>query len=440
MRASFCRLRYLHGRLVWALLPCLFGETLAASAVDFARDVLPILEERCHACHGASLVTANLRLDRKNLAMKGGDSGPVIVAGKGEESLLIQRITGSKLGIRMPPTGALPELEIAVLRDWIDQGAPWPDEAGMPEEPGQRRVKATAAKLFAAIRANDLTSVGQMLGAGANLAVRDALGDTPLMYAALYGSEECVRMLLDHGADPNKSNDSGATALMRAAGSGDKAGLLLRAGAKVDARSDLSRTALLIAARKDGSTPVLEELLAQGADPHAPDSRGVTPVMEAARAGDARALQLLIEQDADVNAVRNNGRTALMAAVRSRRLAAVRVLLDHGADVNVQAAEGPGSNSEDTALTMAAARGTPGIVEALLKKGANTTARNQLGYTALMQAAYSDYVDTEAVRTLLAHGADVNVQGKDGETPLSLAKKRGETAVVRLLREAGATK
>ena len=89
---------------------------------------------------------------------------------------------------------------------------------------------------------------------------------------------------------------------------------------------------------------------------------------------------------------------------------------------------------------MAAARGTPGIVEALLKKGADITARNQLGYTALMQAAYSDYVDTEAVRTLLAHGADVNVQGKDGETPLSLAKKRGETAIVRLLRQAGATK
>ena len=129
-----------------------------------------------------------------------------------------------------------------------------------------------------------------------------------------------------------------------------------------------------------------------------------------------------------------------MAAVRSRRLAAVAALLEHGADVNAQAAKDPGSNSLDTALTMAAARGVPDIVKALLEKGADTTAYNELGYTALMQAAYSDYVDTEAVRVLLAHGADVNVEAKDGETPLSVAKMRGETAIVRLLQEAGATK
>ena len=129
-----------------------------------------------------------------------------------------------------------------------------------------------------------------------------------------------------------------------------------------------------------------------------------------------------------------------MTAVRSRRLAAVRVLLDNGADVNVQAAKGPGSNSLDTALTMAAARGVPEIVKALLERGADSTARNELGYTALMQAAYSDYIDAEAVRVLLAHGADIHVQASDGETPLSLAKKRGQTAIVRLLQEAGATK
>ena len=64
----------------------------------------------------------NLRLDSKRRAMKGGDSGPVIGPGKAGESLLIQRISGSKLGIRMPPTGALPSAEITALRDWIDQG------------------------------------------------------------------------------------------------------------------------------------------------------------------------------------------------------------------------------------------------------------------------------------------------------------------------------
>ena len=199
--------------------------------IDFARDVLPILEERCHACHGPSLVTANLRLDSKELAMKGGDSGAVILPGKGAGSLLIQRITGSKLGIRMPPTGALPEREIATLRGWIDQGAAWPAEEEAAMEPGRRRVGAAAGKLFTAIRADNLQVVGRMLGSGADIAVRDAFGDTPLMYAALYGGEECMRMLLDHGADVNGSNDAGATALMRAAGDAGKVRLLLEAGA-----------------------------------------------------------------------------------------------------------------------------------------------------------------------------------------------------------------
>ena len=208
----------------------------------------------------------------------------------------------------------------------------------------------------------------------------------------------------------------------------------------VDAQSELGRTALLIAARKAGTASILKRLLSKGADPNARDKRGVTSVMEAARAGDAESLKVLIEHGADVNATRSNGRTALMAAARSRRLEAVQVLLDHGADVNVQAAKGPGSNSEDTALTMAAPRAIPGVLTALLDKGADLRARNELGYTALMQAAYSDYVDAESVRVLLAHRADVHGKGKDGETALSLAKKRGETAIVRLLMEAGAGK
>ena len=391
-------------RVGWVVVLCASGQVLTAGAVDFVRDILPILEDRCHACHGSSLVTANLRLDSKSGAMKGGDSGPVIVPGKAGESLLIQRISGSKLGIRMPPTGALPSAEITALRDWIDQGAPWSDEVEMPTEPGRRRVTAKAAELFDTIRAGDLKDFGKKLGAGADLTVRDAFGDTPLMYAALYAGEGALRMLLDHGADPNDSNDSGATALMRAAGDLGKVRLLLQAGAEVDARSDLGRTALMIAARKATTAPILKLLLDKGADPNARDSRGVTAIMEAARAGDVESLEVLIEHGADVNAVRKNGRTALMAVVRSRRLPAVRVLLKHGSDVNVQAAQGPGSNSLDTALTMAAARGVPDIVKALLEKGADTSARNELGYTALMQAAYSDYVDLEAVRALLTHG------------------------------------
>ena len=407
-------------------------------AVDFARDVLPILEERCHACHGPALETASLRLDSRELAMKGGDSGLVIIPRKSVKSLLIQRLTDSKLGIRMPPTGALPEREIVTLRAWIDQGAQWPDETESSRPPEHRRVSAMGVKLFAAIRASDLEAVNRILDTGANLASRDEAGDTPLMHAALYAGEACLRMLLDHGADPNQANDQGATPLMWAAGDYEKVRILLHAGAEVDARSDLGRTALFIAARKAGTAKIVKELLGKGADSNARDRQGATPLMEAARAADPETLQRLLAHGADVNARRNNGRTALMAAARSRSLECVRLLLTHGAEVNTQAGKGVSSNSEDTVLTMAASRAAPEILRALLEKGADVEARNARGYTALMQAAYSDFADVESVKLLLEYGANINVRGKDGETALSLGKKRGETPIVRLLLDSGA--
>ena len=162
----------------------------------------------------------------------------------------------------------------------------------------------------------------------------------------------------------------------------------------------------------------------------------MTPLMEAARAGDLDSIRVLVGAGAEVNERRKNGRTALMAAVRSRKQEAVRFLLDHGADVNLQAGESVSSNSKDSALTMAAARGVPGIVRALIDQGADIEARNAMGYTALMQAACSDYVDAETVKALLAAGADITPKGLDDETALRLARKRGNTEIVRLLLEA----
>jgi ankyrin repeat protein len=74
-------------------------------------------------------------------------------------------------------------------------------------------------------------------------------------------------------------------------------------------------------------------------------------------------------------------------------------------------------------------------VKLLLEKGADVNAVDYRGYTPLMQAAYCDEASSELIRLLLAKGASVNATG-EGETPLSLAVKRGETEITRLLREA----
>ena len=108
------------------------------SRAELSRQARSLLDERCAACHNASFQTANLRLDQKEAAFRGGDSGAVILPGNAAESLLIRRITGSEPGLRMPPTGVLPSREIELLRTWIDQGADWPDDAPA-EEPHWRR-------------------------------------------------------------------------------------------------------------------------------------------------------------------------------------------------------------------------------------------------------------------------------------------------------------
>lgn len=104
------------------------GPAASVAEPDYFRDIKPILQERCFTCHGPSKSKANLRLDRKAEALKGGDSGPVIVPGRSGESLLVERVSGSAEA-RMPPKGEpLSPKQIELLKKWIDQGAAWPDE------------------------------------------------------------------------------------------------------------------------------------------------------------------------------------------------------------------------------------------------------------------------------------------------------------------------
>src|SRR5579862_3084631 len=102
------------------------------------------------------------------------------------------------------------------------------------------------------IRNNDLAALRQLIH-DPGPAVRDARGNSPLMYAAALGSMDSMRLLLDAGADPNAGNNFDATPLMWCAGDAAKVRLLLSKGAKADARSKLGRTPLLIAAYNDGA-------------------------------------------------------------------------------------------------------------------------------------------------------------------------------------------
>jgi Planctomycete cytochrome C len=91
--------------------------------------VRPVLANNCYACHTDSGM-GGLRLDSREALLKGGNSGPAIIPGKVEDSLLIQAVRQTQGRLKMPPSHKLTNEEIAVLVEWVGNGAGWPDPNG----------------------------------------------------------------------------------------------------------------------------------------------------------------------------------------------------------------------------------------------------------------------------------------------------------------------
>lgn len=98
-------------------------------AADFGRDIRPLLERRCVECHGPAKQKGDLRLDARVFAFKGGHDGPALVAGNPAASPLFQRVISDDTEERMPAKAdPLPAEEVALLKAWIEAGAPWPED------------------------------------------------------------------------------------------------------------------------------------------------------------------------------------------------------------------------------------------------------------------------------------------------------------------------
>jgi hypothetical protein len=166
-----------------------------------------------------------------------------------------------------------------------------------------------------------------------------------------------------------------------------------------------------------------------GLDVNAKDATGM-PHLAAAIAGtgvsdgaDDRLPLLFIERGADVAATDANGETALSWAAACSRGVVVKALLDRGADVKV-------TRRLDGMTPLHRAMegmevGSGGIAVMLIARGADVNARERSGCTPLHIAAYRGYA--EAVKVLLAHGADPTLKCADGQTPLAYARERRGT-------------
>ena len=117
-------------RRVLVILAAIWRTVVAIAAEpDFDRDVRPIFAEHCAQCHGADDASraGGLRLDRREAALAGGDSGvPAIVAGNPDSSPLVHRVTSADPDLVMPPPGVnkpLAPAQVETLRRWIETGA-----------------------------------------------------------------------------------------------------------------------------------------------------------------------------------------------------------------------------------------------------------------------------------------------------------------------------
>jgi ankyrin repeat protein len=241
-------------------------------------------------------------------------------------------------------------------------------------------------------------------------------GSTPLMFAALYGGADSVRLLLERGADPNARNDTNATALMYAVDDAEKTALLLERKADPDARSDEGQTPLLIATMRPGSSAVVKLLLGHGASRSTVSAGGRTPLVSAAYAGDAGMIGLLLD-----GAV-GNSRVPVAQAVHAGCAACVAALLPKA-----------GEKDLSDALASAAQISDIPTLRTLREHGARAGA-NLVPAIALAPGPFPE----ELLKSLVDDGAEVNAKTRMGGTVLDLARLQGDTPLVHVLRNAGA--
>src|SRR5438105_1570992 len=96
----------------------------------FEKKIRPVLADNCYKCHSvrAQKLKGKFLLDSRASLLKGGETGPAIVLGDAEKSLLIQAVRYKNPDIEMPPDTKLPDAIADDLAAWIKAGAKWPDE------------------------------------------------------------------------------------------------------------------------------------------------------------------------------------------------------------------------------------------------------------------------------------------------------------------------
>lgn len=273
-----------------------------------------------------------------------------------------------------------------------------------------------------------------------------------LTAACARGNEERVRRLLTEHEPWTTEKDKAALrkALQKASARPhlDIIRLLLQYGAEINAGA-IDEFPPLYRAAQAGQCAIVEELLKHGPDLEAREARTwQTPLFAASVKGFHDIASLLLAKGARVDALDRDGRTPLLAMAINpsfKSMEAASFLADHGA--NLEAKDRIGR----TPLLWAATNRNYDLAQTLLQKGANVSAVNNRGRTALHltvdgsnggrssdQTSVPKRPREEMLQLLLQHGADANAASDGGWRPLHNAAQKGLTSIVKVLIKAGA--
>ncbi len=273
-----------------------------------------------------------------------------------------------------------------------------------------------------------------------------------LYSSVVKGNVRKVRKFIKRGADINVTDQKGQTPLHRIAGGGfiqDKEKNLFRRlrGWKVASGRFVE---------PDICLEIAKLLIDNGADIHAKDFYGHTPLHKTGRSRNSEVAKLLITSGADVNAKDDSGQTPLLFSLKlgTYGFEVPKVFIDNGADVNATDCQGD-TPLHETVLSVYAIRifiksvdDVCEMIDLLLKKGANINAINKSGNTALHEVIdwaidFDTSIEIDAdighiVQFLIKNGANLNAENNQGQTPLTLALEADKSELVELLRQLGA--